>query len=51
MTNNVYRRHQHQQQQFERGDFSPCLSPSAFDSKEPFDFHPGNQISHLGFFI
>jgi hypothetical protein len=46
----VYRR-QHQQQQLERGDFSPCLSPSGFDSKEPFDFHIGNQISHLYFFI
>lgn len=38
------KRHQHQQQQFERGDFSPCLSPSAFDSKEPFDFHPGTRM-------
>ncbi|XP_057758670.1 zinc finger CCCH domain-containing protein 55-like [Arachis stenosperma] len=32
-----------QQQQSERGDFSPCLSPR-FDSKEPYDFHLGARM-------
>ncbi|CAL5187448.1 unnamed protein product [Lathyrus oleraceus] len=31
-------------QQLERGDFSPCLSPSGFEPKEPFDFHPGARM-------
>ncbi|XP_061374129.1 zinc finger CCCH domain-containing protein 55-like isoform X2 [Gastrolobium bilobum] len=38
------KRQQHQQQQLERGDFSPCLSPSGFDSKEPCDFHLGARM-------
>lgn len=37
------KRQQHQQQQLERGDFFP-LSPSAFDSKEPYDFHLGQRV-------
>jgi len=40
-------RRQHPQQQLERGDLSPCLSPSGFGSKEPYDFHLGNQISPI----
>ncbi|BAU00670.1 Zinc finger CCCH domain-containing protein [Vigna angularis] len=35
---------QHQQQQLERGDLSPCLSPSGFGSKEPYDFHLGSRM-------
>ncbi|XP_054796726.1 zinc finger CCCH domain-containing protein 55-like [Prosopis cineraria] len=31
------KRQQHQQQQFDRGDFPPSLSPMGFDSKEPYD--------------
>ncbi|KAJ1391272.1 Zinc finger, CCCH-type [Sesbania bispinosa] len=40
------KRQQHQQQQLERGDFSPCLSPSGFDSKESYDFHLGARMLH-----
>ncbi|CAL0332038.1 unnamed protein product [Lupinus luteus] len=32
------------QQQLERGHFSPRLSPSGFDSKEPYDFHLGARL-------
>nr|KYP52645.1 Zinc finger CCCH domain-containing protein 55 [Cajanus cajan] len=35
---------QHQQQQLDRGDLSPCLSPSGFGSKEPYDFHLGARM-------
>ncbi|KAL2987210.1 hypothetical protein AAZX31_11G015200 [Glycine max] len=38
------KRQQHQQQQLERGDLSPCLSPSGFGSKEPYDFHLGARM-------
>ncbi|KAK7264060.1 hypothetical protein RJT34_31663 [Clitoria ternatea] len=38
------KRQQHQQQQLERGEFSPCLSPSGLDSKEPSDFHLGARM-------
>ncbi|XP_027360021.1 zinc finger CCCH domain-containing protein 55 isoform X2 [Abrus precatorius] len=38
------KRQQHQQQQLERGDFSPCLSPSGFGSKEPYDFNLGGRM-------
>ncbi|TKY71053.1 Zinc finger CCCH domain-containing protein 55 [Spatholobus suberectus] len=38
------KRQQHQQQQLERGDLSPCLSPSGFGSKEPYDFHLGTRM-------
>ncbi|KAF7832219.1 zinc finger CCCH domain-containing protein 55 isoform X1 [Senna tora] len=38
------KRQQHQQQQFERGDFSPSLNPSGFDSKEPYDPHLGARM-------
>ncbi|XP_019421990.1 PREDICTED: zinc finger CCCH domain-containing protein 55-like isoform X1 [Lupinus angustifolius] len=31
-------------QQLERGDFSPRLSPSGFESKEPYDFHLGARM-------
>lgn len=34
-------RRQHQQQQLERGEFAPCLSPSGLDSREPYDLHVG----------
>ncbi|KAE9606511.1 putative transcription factor C3H family [Lupinus albus] len=33
-------------QQLERGDFSPCLSPSGFESKETYDFHLGARMSY-----
>ncbi|CAK8539284.1 unnamed protein product [Lathyrus sativus] len=33
-------------QQLERSDFSPCLSPSGFEPKEPFDFHPGARMMY-----
>ncbi|GMJ07066.1 hypothetical protein like AT3G51950 [Hibiscus trionum] len=33
-----------QQQQLERGDYSVCSSPSAIDSREPFDFHLGSKM-------
>ncbi|XP_021278812.1 zinc finger CCCH domain-containing protein 55-like [Herrania umbratica] len=32
---------QHLQQQFERGNFSPCSSPSGLDSRELYDHHVG----------
>ncbi|XWS73590.1 hypothetical protein CRYUN_Cryun02cG0141900 [Craigia yunnanensis] len=35
---------QHLQQQFERGNFSPCLSPSGLDSREPYDLHVGAKM-------
>jgi hypothetical protein len=35
------RRQQHQQQQLERGEFSPSLSPSGLDSREPYDLNLG----------
>ncbi|KAL2347935.1 hypothetical protein Fmac_001935 [Flemingia macrophylla] len=38
------KRQQHQQQQLDRGDLSPCLSPSGFGSKEPYDFHLGARM-------
>ncbi|KAI9109037.1 hypothetical protein K1719_019992 [Acacia pycnantha] len=37
------KRQQYQQQQFDRGDFSPSLSPMGFDSKEPYD-HLGARV-------
>ncbi|KAK7307919.1 hypothetical protein VNO77_41395 [Canavalia gladiata] len=38
------KRQQHQQQPSERGDFSPCLSPSGFGAKEPYDLHLGARM-------
>ncbi|CAL0304327.1 unnamed protein product [Lupinus luteus] len=35
---------QQHQQQFDRGDFSPCLSSSGHGSKEPCDFHLGARM-------
>ncbi|KAM3693382.1 hypothetical protein ACB098_08G159400 [Castanea mollissima] len=35
---------QHQQQQLERGEFAPCLSPSGLDSREPYDLHVGARM-------
>lgn len=36
---------QHQQQQLERGEFSPCLSPSGLNSREPpYDLHVGARM-------
>ncbi|XVF19314.1 hypothetical protein REPUB_Repub11eG0100000 [Reevesia pubescens] len=35
---------QHLQQQFERGNFSPCSSPSGLDSREPYDLHVGAKM-------
>ncbi|XVF04769.1 hypothetical protein REPUB_Repub05bG0113700 [Reevesia pubescens] len=35
---------QHLQQQFERGNFSPCSSPSGLDSREPYDLHAGTKM-------
>ncbi|XP_022732389.1 zinc finger CCCH domain-containing protein 55-like isoform X2 [Durio zibethinus] len=32
------------QQQFERGNFSPCSSPSGLDSREPYDLHFGAKM-------
>nr|XP_023877168.1 zinc finger CCCH domain-containing protein 55-like [Quercus suber] len=37
-------RRQHQQQQLERGEFAPCLSPSGLDSREPYDLHVGARM-------
>ncbi|KAI4386242.1 hypothetical protein MLD38_004188 [Melastoma candidum] len=36
----------HQQQLFERGDFSPSSSFSLLDSGEPYDHHPGTRAFH-----
>ncbi|XP_050225401.1 zinc finger CCCH domain-containing protein 53-like isoform X2 [Mercurialis annua] len=39
------KKHPHQQQQIERGDYSPnCLSPSGFDSRDSFDLHLGARM-------
>ncbi|XP_048324334.2 zinc finger CCCH domain-containing protein 55 isoform X1 [Ziziphus jujuba] len=39
------KRQQHQQQQqLERGEFSPCMSPSGLDSREPYDLHLGGRM-------
>ncbi|KAG4129900.1 hypothetical protein ERO13_D09G108600v2 [Gossypium hirsutum] len=35
---------QHLQQQFERGNFSPCSSPSGLDSRESYDLHVGTKM-------
>ncbi|PPR84000.1 hypothetical protein GOBAR_AA36713 [Gossypium barbadense] len=35
---------QHLQQQFERGNFSPCSSPSGLDSRESYDLHVGAKM-------
>ncbi|XP_022756224.1 zinc finger CCCH domain-containing protein 55-like isoform X2 [Durio zibethinus] len=35
---------QYPQQQFERGNFSPCSSPSVLDSREPYDLHVGAKM-------
>ncbi|XWS71201.1 hypothetical protein CRYUN_Cryun03dG0118500 [Craigia yunnanensis] len=37
---------QHLQQQFERGNFSPCSSPSGLGSREPYDLHVGAKMFH-----
>ncbi|XP_022756229.1 zinc finger CCCH domain-containing protein 22-like isoform X2 [Durio zibethinus] len=39
-----FRKQQHQQQQLERGEYSACSSPSALDSREPFDLHLGPRM-------
>ncbi|KAA3455364.1 zinc finger CCCH domain-containing protein 55-like isoform X1 [Gossypium australe] len=39
-----YFRRQHLQQQFERGNFSPCSSPSGLDSRESHDLHLGAKM-------
>ncbi|XVF19311.1 hypothetical protein REPUB_Repub11eG0099700 [Reevesia pubescens] len=38
------KKQQHQQQQLERGEYSACSSPSALDSREPFDLHLGTRM-------
>ncbi|XP_062171976.1 zinc finger CCCH domain-containing protein 55-like isoform X3 [Alnus glutinosa] len=38
------KRQQHQQQQLERGEFSPSLSPSGLDSREPYDLNLGARM-------
>ncbi|XP_022756226.1 zinc finger CCCH domain-containing protein 53-like isoform X1 [Durio zibethinus] len=38
------KKQQHQQQQLERGEYSACSSPSALDSREPFDLHLGPRM-------
>ncbi|XVF47328.1 hypothetical protein PTKIN_Ptkin03bG0100700 [Pterospermum kingtungense] len=40
----VQEKKQHQQQQLERGEFSACSSPSALDSRDPFDLHLGTRM-------
>ncbi|XVE78934.1 hypothetical protein DITRI_Ditri14bG0018000 [Diplodiscus trichospermus] len=35
---------QHMQQQLERGNFSPCSSPSGFGPREPYDLHVGAKM-------
>ncbi|OMO81789.1 hypothetical protein CCACVL1_12216 [Corchorus capsularis] len=40
----VPEKRQHLQQQFERGNFSPCSSPSGLDSRDPFDLHVGAKM-------
>ncbi|GMI97412.1 hypothetical protein like AT3G21100 [Hibiscus trionum] len=37
----VPEKRQHLQQHFERGEFSPCSSPSGLDSRGPYDLHAG----------
>ncbi|XVF69587.1 hypothetical protein PTKIN_Ptkin11bG0093200 [Pterospermum kingtungense] len=37
-------RRQHLNQQFERGNFSPCSSPSVIDPREPCDLHVGAKM-------
>ncbi|OMO54480.1 hypothetical protein COLO4_36466 [Corchorus olitorius] len=38
------KKQQQQQQQLERGEYSNCSSPSALDSREPFDLHLGARM-------
>lgn len=33
-----------QQQQLDRGEFSPCLSPSGLETREPYDLHLGARM-------
>ncbi|XP_038879075.1 zinc finger CCCH domain-containing protein 55-like isoform X1 [Benincasa hispida] len=40
------KRQQHQQQQLERGDFSPCLSPSGLDPRDPYDLNLGARMMY-----
>ncbi|XP_022154334.1 zinc finger CCCH domain-containing protein 55-like [Momordica charantia] len=40
------KRQQHQQQQLERGDFSPCLSPSGLDARDPYDLNLGARMMY-----
>ncbi|XWS28326.1 hypothetical protein CRYUN_Cryun25bG0058900 [Craigia yunnanensis] len=40
----VPEKRQHLQQQFERGNFSPCSSPSGLDPREPYDLHAGAKM-------
>ncbi|KAL4282708.1 hypothetical protein GQ457_16G006760 [Hibiscus cannabinus] len=38
------KKQQQQQQQLERGEYLACSSPSAVDSREPFDLHLGSKM-------
>ncbi|XP_022930497.1 zinc finger CCCH domain-containing protein 55 [Cucurbita moschata] len=40
------KRQQHQQPQLERGDFSPCLSPSGLDARDPYDLNLGARMMY-----
>ncbi|XP_050937640.1 zinc finger CCCH domain-containing protein 46-like isoform X3 [Cucumis melo] len=40
------KRQQHQQQQLDRGDFSPCLSPSGLDARDPYDLNLGARMMY-----
>ncbi|XP_039053111.1 zinc finger CCCH domain-containing protein 55-like isoform X1 [Hibiscus syriacus] len=42
----VPEKRQHLQQQFERGNLSPCSSPLGLDSREPYDLHAGAKIPY-----
>lgn len=43
------KQHQQQQQHLDRGEFSGCLSPSALDSREPYELPFGKQYRHNAF--
>lgn len=40
-----------QQQQVDRGDFSPCGTPTGLDARDPFDLQVGKLIMLLSFHL